>query len=209
MKINLFISFLTKIFTATMTVLLLHGCATTMESRVTTFHQLSQKDGGKSFVIKPEDSAQKTSIAFQTYAQIISKQLEEKGYQAAQANEAALLIRVNYRIDDGREVLQYHPIFHTRHLRFSRYSSDYYSGRRSYFSGWPPTSIRVYKTILTVKIFNKNPVVEKDKIALYEGTVINESANGDLAAVLPLMIKALFNDFPGNSGESKLVKVHF
>lgn len=167
MKMKFFIPFLIKVFTATMIVLLLHGCATTMESRVTTFHQLPQKDGGKSFVIEPEDSVQKTSIAFRTYAQIISKQLEEKGYQAAHANEADLLIRVNYRIDEGREVPQYHPIFHTRHLRFSRYSSDYYSGRKSYFSGWPSPSIRAYKTILTVKMFNKNPAVEKDKIALY------------------------------------------
>jgi len=42
---------------------------------------------------------------------------------------------------------------------------------------------------------------------VYEGTVACMGASGELGRVMPVMIKALFKDFPGRSGAAWKVRI--
>jgi hypothetical protein len=54
-------------------------------------------------------------------------------------------------------------------------------------------------------------IVRRDSIRhgrmekVYEGEVLSSDARGELATVVPAMIEALFQDFPGNDGEVRQV----
>ena len=45
-----------------------------------------------------------------------------------------------------------------------------------------------------------------DGVRLYEGVVENRGQNQNISAVIPFMIDALFQDFPGQSGTSNTIK---
>lgn len=178
--------------------LLIAGCASSFQSDVARFHQLP-RPSGESFVIVPKDDNKRGSLEFAQYSAQIAQGLTAQGYQqAAQGATPDLIVRVDYGIDDGRTAIR-------------SYSSGFYGGHPYYYSPWgwgPPgfydrdiRSYVVYARRLEMDI--EKPGGER----LFEGRVISEGRDNRLPEVMPYMIEALFQDFPGRSGMTQHVKI--
>jgi hypothetical protein len=69
--------------------------------------------------------------------------------------------------------------------------------------GTRETSQTEYMRVLRLDIVDKQALAEGNIKKLYEGKVVSSGFSGQLVQVLPTMVKALFEDFPGQSGTTR------
>jgi hypothetical protein len=60
-----------------------------------------------------------------------------------------------------------------------------------------------YTRVLRLDIVDKQALAEGNIKKLYEGKVVSSGFSDQLTKVLPEMVKALFEDFPGQSGSTR------
>jgi hypothetical protein len=60
-----------------------------------------------------------------------------------------------------------------------------------------------YTRVFRLDIVEKQALAEGKITKLYEGKVVSSGSGSQLAQVLPTMVKALFEDFPGKSGSTR------
>jgi hypothetical protein len=65
------------------------------------------------------------------------------------------------------------------------------------------TSQTEYRRVLRLDIVDKQDFAEGNIKKVYEGRVVSSGFSDKLDKVLPKMVKALFEDFPGQSGSTK------
>lgn len=193
--------------------LLLSACATPFQSRVSRFQQMPAPSG-QSFVIQAADNSKEGSLEFSQYASLVRDQLVSQGYQPAPAQGAAtLVVDLDYGVNDGREKIDTMP-------GSSMYGpwgpwgwGPYY--HRYWWRGWydpywgpwgwnqPEVySYTVYNSFLSMKIIRTGT---GDRV--FEGRAEAQSRSNDLTTLVPNLVKAIFTNFPGRSGETVMVKV--
>ena len=206
-------------WTAPLAVLALGACATGFQSDVTRFQQLPIPQG-QTFAVVPLD-ATLGGLEFQSYADLVGRQLAQEGYRpATSAANADLLVRVGYAIDTGRERVRssgfgagygfgYSP-FYGRLGRFGGYGGF---GRSSFAYGfYDPWSFgpgfndidsyTVFTTELQMKIDD-----QRSGANVFDGRAEALSRTRQLNRVLPNLVEAMFTGFPGRSGETVRITV--
>lgn len=203
------------------TSLLLSGCATTLRSDVTVFHQWPAELPDKSYVFEAPPPAEDT-LEYRNYQGILSNQLAKLGFAPAAQPEAAKL-RVGMQfstIDRPTRILQASDPFMTMSpywhpWGYSRY--PYWGGRyrhygyfRPYYDPWlfgyGPLEVREiiqhnYERQLRVTI-NSNSGQK-----LYDVTVQNTSRKQSTPEVMPALVQSAFTGFPGESGKAKRIEL--
>jgi hypothetical protein len=196
------------------------GCATYLQAQVTSFHQGTEelRLAGKRFVVEPTD-AQKDSLEFQAYADLVRRALVEKGLVAA-GNDARpdLIVRISYGIDNGRPVVYGYPAYGYTHYGPVWTWTPYPVPGGGVRYVWTPTypmtygvvgthysEATIYRRELRVVIHERGNGAAGARV--YEGTVVTEGGSGSLAPVMPSMVRALFSDFPGRNGQTRIVQV--
>jgi hypothetical protein len=196
------------------------GCAAYMQAQVTSFHQVSQelRLEGKRFVIEPSD-AQRDSLEFQAYADQVRRALVEKGLVAAGGGTASeLVVRMTYTIDGGRAVVHGYPAYGYTHYGPVWTWTPYPVPGGGVRYAWTPTYPMTYGVVGTQysesTLYRRelHVMIEERKTGgdgrrLYEGTVVSEGGSASLAPVMPAMVRALFSDFPGRNGVTRIVQV--
>lgn len=88
---------------APIVLLSLGACATPFQADVSRFQQLPAPQG-QTFSVATNNPDLEGGLEFATYAGLVAEQMQEVGYlPAANANEADLVVNLNYGIDDGEE----------------------------------------------------------------------------------------------------------
>ena len=199
----------------------LSGCRT-VESKVTTFHQLPQKFSGETFVIYPADLKLAEGQEFFAYAGLIAEKLERKGLKLLGTDKTktpTYAIIVAYGIDTGREVSYSVPQFGevgggyssfsgtvSSAKGISTYSGNVYSQPQFGQTGTSVGSATVYKRILFVDFLDGEAFKAGKNKVLYEGRLRSWGSSGHLPEVLPALISAMFDDFPGKPGVTRTIQ---
>ena len=115
-----------------------------------------------------------------------------------------------YGIDTGRAVDSSYPIIGQTGVEPC---STFDGTIQSYGCYWPwptygvvgtrVTSQTEYTRVLRLDIVDKQALAEGNIKKLYEGKVVSNGSSNQLMKVLPTMVKALFEDFPGQSGSTR------
>ena len=72
--------------------------------------------------------------------------------------------------------------------------------------GTGTTSYTRYTRYLSLDIIDKDSTLSEDKInRVYEAKVISSGSTSQLPEIVPVMIEALFEEFPGKSGSTRTV----
>ncbi len=203
------------------------GCATYMGAQVTAFHQVSPERPltGLSFRIEPLPD-QRDSLEFQSYADLIRTALERKGLApAADASVSDLAVTIRYSIDDGKTVTHSYPAYGYTQVGPVWGWVPYPAPGGGVHYVWRPTypvsygvvgtgygTSTVYRRELRVEITDRRAggsakADEPRTRRLYEGRVTSEGESAALAPVMPAMVKALFYNFPGESGATRNLQV--
>jgi hypothetical protein len=200
---------------------LLSGCATFVETKVSAFHELEQPLSGATYALVPTKE-QEASLEFQSYAKIVKSELEKRGLTEASFNQAKYAIFMFYGINDGKQVVSSYPIFGQTGT-----SSSYTTGTVTSYGNTASYSGTTYKTptygvvgsgTSTDTVFTRYLNIDIIDIAksgngkvqkVYEGKANSSGSSGQLAPVMPAIIRSVFEDFPGKSGASRTSRQPF
>lgn len=197
-----------RILVITPVLLLLAACASKFEADVSRFHRLEQPSG-QTIRIEPLDERKTGSLEFQTYASMIAPELDRLGYNVVGPNEDAQLIaKVDYEVADGNTVVRSYPDHYPGYYGYYRpwYSPWYGYGPYGY-GGSDVRSYIVYPRRLALQIVRADLEPTDPNYMLYEGHANSQGTNDRLPEVMPLLIQALFSNFPGDSGATDEVSI--
>ncbi|WP_020651757.1 DUF4136 domain-containing protein [Massilia niastensis] len=197
--------------------LLLGGCATTIRSNVTTFHQWPAQMEDKSFVFEVPP-AQEDTLEWRSYQELVRGQLARLGFRDADGARPALTVSMRFTTTDVPvRVLEpvMSPFYYPGPPRFAfrghrgfhrRYWGGWYSPFYDPFWGPYPayeSSIEHhYRRELQVSIKSAG-----DGKRLFDVTVHNTSRQESTPAVMPALVQSAFEGFPGPNGVARRVEL--
>jgi hypothetical protein len=205
----------------------LAACATPFRADVSRFESQLPAPQGQSFAGVADDPALAGGLEFALYADHVEEEMAELGYvQAASPEEATLLVRFDYGVDDGRERIRssgfgygyrdpfYNPwrsyrrpvLFRDRDGRtrvaYLPSRAWGYGWHDPFFGGSDVSSYTVYTSGIELKIDDAATGQR-----LFEGNAEAASTSNRLQYLVPNLIEAMFTDFPGNSGETVRISI--
>lgn len=200
------------IFMTALTVLLA-GCATTIRSDVTAFHDWPAQLNDQSYVFVAP-AAEDDTLEYRNYQNLVRAELAKHGFgEASGPDTAKLRVAMSFGTTDIAErVLQATDPFW--------YGPGYWPGRYGYrYGAWPgygrfgyspfwggpmevEESVR-YKFDRKLRI----TINERSGKKLYDVSVHSTSGKRATPQVMPAMVASAFADFPGRSGVPRQVEV--
>jgi hypothetical protein len=200
---------------------LVAGCGTPpLQGAVSRFHVLPASP--QSFVIVP-DRDQGDSLEFRSYANLVRQALAARGWREGTMATADVAVFFQYSISQGRQVAFSYPIFgqvptgtSTTTGTISTYgntSNIYATTTRQTTTGIVGSGVgsrTEFDRALRVLMFSLPTYRSSQKMErVYEGEIRSSGSTGDLPTVMPVLVRGLFDDFPGASGTTRRVNVPF
>ncbi|WP_394729861.1 DUF4136 domain-containing protein [Altererythrobacter sp. GH1-8] len=191
----------------------LAACAPSFKADVSRFQAELPAPAGETFAVVADDPALAGGLEFALYADEVEEEMTNLGYvQAASPEQASLLVRFDYDVDNGRERVRstgygadpfFDPWYGYR-SRFYRRPIGYwgYGFHDPFFGGPEVRSYTVYTSGIELKI-DRAATGER----LFEGKAQALSTSNRLQYLVPNLVDAMFTDFPGNSGETVRITI--
>jgi len=204
-----------KVAAAMFLLLGLAACTSPFRADVSRFQSQLPAPSGQTFAVVADDPALSGGIEFGQYSRLVQDKLAQQGYVAvADPTQAALIVRFDYGVDNGRE--------RVRSAGFARdpfwgpwhgfggygYWGPYRRGPWGFgwydpfFDGGGVDSYTVFTSGVSMKIDRK-----ADGARLFEGKAEAVSTSNRLSYLVPNLVEAMFTGFPGNSGETVRISV--
>jgi len=184
--------------------IILANCSSGIKNNVTRFHQLPAPAGETIEVIAMDPTLQQ-SIEFGSYAQMIGRKLGSAGYNPPAGNATHYVAEIGYTIVAlGGEVIENGSTVSVGVGMGSggrRGGTSMGVGLSTSFGS--STNAPQYVSALSMNIINLSTGER-----LYEGHVESINRNQNLAEIMPFMIEALFQDFPGENASSNTVTIN-
>ena len=196
-------------------VLLLGGCATTIRSDVTTFHQWPAQLQDKTYgfdAAPPQDD----TLELRSYQELVRAQLGKLGFQEAAATPA---LRVSMRFTTTEvpvRVVQAVDPFFSPSARFASYMGPYrrrgYWGHGLYSPYYDPFwgGLPQYQVVLHHLYRRELQVAIRaagDNRRLFDVTVHNNSDERSTPALMPALVHSAFVGFPGPNGAARRIEL--
>lgn len=198
---------------------LLTGCATTVRSDVTTFHQWPADLQDKSYVIEAP-APQDDTLELRSYQNLVRAELARLGFREAVGGDPALKVSMRLTTTDipVRRIEAVYPATYFPSARFgfgSPFYRPYWGGRRYWGGGfyspfydpfwmgmpeYTETIRHVYRRELRVAIQSAS-----DGKRLFDVTVHNNSEEMSTPALMPALVQSAFAGFPGVSGVARRI----
>jgi hypothetical protein len=205
----------------------LAACATPFRADVSRFQSQLPAPQGQSFAVVAEDPELAGGLEFALYADYVEAQMAQLGYaQADSAENATLLVRFDYGVDDGRERVRsrmtgfsdpfYSPWFAYQPVVFRDRRGNArvaYLPNRHWGYGWNDSFFGngYGRDVESYTVFTSGVAVKIDYAdtgeRLFEGQAEAVSTSNRLQYLVPNLVEAMFTDFPGNSGETVRISV--
>jgi len=205
---------LMKLAAAPLLVAGLAACAAPFKADVSRFQAQLPAPAGQTFAVVADDPALAGGLEFAQYADYVEAEMIGLGYTEGTPEDADLLVRFDYGVDQGREkvVATRDPFYDPWYGPYSRYGfyRPYYR-RSAWGYGWydpffdagsDVRSYTVYTSGIDMKIDRR-----VDGERLFEGKAEALSRSNRLQYLVPNLVDAMFTDFPGRSGETLRISI--
>lgn len=191
---------------------LLTGCGTFIKSDVTAFHEWPSALADKSYVFE-RTKDQNDSLEYLNYENLVRGELNRLGFVEAPATtKPALKAAISYSIN-GRDVREVYPVVlqpnpYWYGPAWRGYYGPYYGPFHDPFWFGPPI---VETRVSQYQLFTRQLRIMLARMAdgkkLWESSVVSEGSNGNLATIMPYLVRSAFTDFPGKSGVPRQVEL--
>ncbi len=203
---------------ATALTALLTGCATTISSDVTTFHQWPADIPNKTYVIEAPPQ-QDDTLELRSYHNLVRGQLARLGFQEAVTGTPALKVAMRFTTTDvpvrviEPMMMGYYPssrFMFMPSLRYSHFGGRRYWGGGFYSPFYDPFWYGMPAYTESIRHYYKREVQLAIKSAtdgkrLFDVTVHNTSREMSTPVVMPALVQSAFTGFPGTSGVARRV----
>ncbi len=191
---------ITIIAVAAISGLLLASCATQIKSEVTRFHVLAAPSG-EIIQIVHRDPEKNSSPEFHAYAQMIGERMGSLGYRPTPPGGVPdIVVELDYGVGPGPA-----PGDDSGRTRgtVGVGVGSHGGGVNVGLSGIFGAGSRGAQTHL--RRLELEMIRASDHDVLFEGRVVSLGRNGSLAEIMPYLIAAMFDGFPGESGKTNIV----
>lgn len=191
--------------------LVLSGCASRISGDVTTFHE-NVMPAGETIRVVAADPEKTQSLEFRSYAQRINEELRKIGYTPVTEPDvvADLIAEVDYDVEAGpTEVYTDRSRSYVRyHFGFGRYYNPWYFGFYDPFYDPFWSEPEVYSNPTWQRSLELNiQKADGEHERVFEARVESNGNENSLPEVMPYLITAMFENFPGESGTTKVVTI--
>ncbi|MDR2213935.1 MAG: DUF4136 domain-containing protein [Pseudomonadales bacterium] len=188
--------------------LLLSACVSSIRSDVLTFHE-GPLPAGEAVRVVALDPVKQNSLEFQSYARLVEAELRKIGYQPSTDANAPLIAALDYSVAPYSTTVSSmggrgpRPFFARYHFSYGRYYDPFYFGL---YNDWGPSSYTTTPNYLRTVTLNieRN---DADRERLFEGRVQSSGRQNLLPELMPYLLTALFQNYPGESGVTKVVTI--
>ncbi|OWT67908.1 MULTISPECIES: DUF4136 domain-containing protein [unclassified Achromobacter] len=190
-----------------MLALVLAGCATTdtVSARVTSFQHWPDNATGQTYRFVVANPTQENNLEYQSYQDMVRAGIGATGLvEAAKGVPARFNVSFTYGVVQTQVTVRrpYDPYF------YGGYPGFY--GPRGYWGGfggyWGPDWVDVptvaYRNTLTVVIRDS----ANGGAEVYRATAYSVSGSERLLQAMPYLVRAIFDQFPGNNGSERRVE---
>lgn len=185
---------------------LVSGCASTLSASVTSFQQWPANAQGASYRIEPAPT-QVNNLEFQTVADMVRASIGPIGLvEAPSAGAARFVVSIEYGNPATQTwVRTYDDYYLNDGWGFGPAFGGFYGGGWGggiFMSSYPrDVPVTVYKNTLTVIIKDNS----NNKAEVYRSSAVHNSTDDRLIQIMPYLARAVFDDFPGNNGQTREV----
>jgi len=179
----------------------LSGCASNIVANVTTYQKWPSDATGQTYQIAAQANQNADNLEFQTVADMVRAGIGATGLvEATQGQSARFSVRLQYE----------NPLTQIWVQRYADYYPYYpwgypfggYYGRPFGWGGWyaPPmvtVPVQVHRNTLTLWITD----ARQQNAEVYRATAIELGESDQWMGVMPYLVRAIFDDFPGNNGQ--------
>lgn len=188
-------------------VIALAGCASTLSARVTTYQHWPVGALGEYYRIVPQ-AQQRGNLQFGAFSDMLRAAIGSTGLREAPEGAGARFeVRMDYGSVTEQTVRRYDDPF-----LYDGFMGPAFGG---YYGGWgrwggsifiapapAVVPVTVYRNTLTVTISDAADSGRE----VYRATAVNHSEDDALDSVMPYLMQAIFDDFPGNNGQVREVE---
>ena len=177
-------------------------------SDVTRHHSLPRAPSGETFAVVATDDEQDESLAFDAYAGIIDQQLSKLGLRAFAGDQSSpdMVVTLKWTIEGP-----------SPDIKSSSTGFGYGFGYGNRYSNWGygfgyPNETRtrtrqMFVRRVEVAIYDGASYNTENPTRLFEGTAVSAGTNGQIDPVMPYILEAIFEQFPGASGATRTVRI--
>lgn len=205
---------------------LLSACATTVDSRVTTFQRWPVDAVNNATFAFASVAPEKATLEQMSYQNQVSQALQSHGLKPAVAGANA---RFTVSLDteaktETKQVIERlapaYPLHFYGSYNWSRRDGRrrgfhpgiglsfglplFYNGWHSpfYYGGYEERVVNVAQTTRSLKVS-----ISEGASKVFEATSVSVGATPELSVIMPYLVKSIFNDFPGMDGQTKIVEI--
>lgn len=179
--------------------LALGGCTGQVTSEVTRFHRVAPPQG-ETIAILPMDKRKTGSLEFARYAAMVASRLSAIGYNVVASGTPQLYARVDYSVGAGETRIQSWSGNYVHYHFYYGHPHPFYMG-----AYWDEPSVYAYTVYPRQLILNIEQA--KDGAVVFEGKVKSYGTEDNLNEVMPYLVDAMFQNFPGESGVTRVVTI--
>jgi hypothetical protein len=190
--------------------LLLAGCASTIQSEVTAFHDWPAELRDKSFTFE-RTREQENNLELRAYENLVRGELLRLGFtDAPDTRSARLKVALRYGIT-VRDLRVIEPIVVDAAYGWPWYGPRWhrYGAFNPYYDPFWPGMPVVRQVESNYQIYTRQLQVLISQTAdgkkLFDVTVRSEGSNPSLATVMPYLVHSAFSEFPGKNGVPRVV----
>jgi hypothetical protein len=179
---------------------LLAGCAATLSTRVTSYQQWPAGVQGQTYEFVPS-TARANNLEYDSFADMLRAAIGPTGLvEAASGKRARFDVSFTYE----------NPLVQSWTQQYV--DPPFYNGFGPYNRGWAggmyfgPSVVYVpvqyYKNTLSVSIKDR----DRHGAEVYRSSAVNMSGSDNLPAIMPYLARAVFEGFPGNNGQVRVIR---
>jgi hypothetical protein len=196
----------------------LGACASPFNAKVSRFQSQLPAPQGQTFAVVAEDPRDAGGLEFSQYASLVQKQMIKLGYTPAAPENADLIARFDYGVDQGRDRIRttgfsdpyWGPWYGPGYGRgFGYWGHRGFHGHGPWGYGWNDPFFDNGVEVTTVYTSGIDLKIDRraDGKRLFEGKAEAASMSNRLPYLVPNLVEAMFTDFPGNSGETVRISI--
>ena len=178
---------------------LLSACASQVTSEVTRFHRVAPPQGA-TIAIVPLDKAKTGSLEFARYAAMVAQKFSAIGYTVITSGKPQFYARMDYSVGAGETRIQSWSGNYVHYHFYYGHPHPYYMG-----AWWDEPN--VYSYTVYPRNLNLNIVDSGTGSMVFEGRVRSYGTEDKLTQVMPYLVDAMFQNFPGESGVTRVVTI--
>jgi len=195
-------------------VVLLSGCASPITARVSSFQQWPADALGSSFgFLAPADHTRELEQA--SYASLVATELAKQGLQPAASRQPARML-VDMSVSSQLENRSYsRPVYQDQYV----YRPGYCDATGRIYPGyWMPDPFgpryvgnqQLMETVqvssLRLRLLDTQGLAGSSPRTVFESTATHEGRPSPLPSVVPYLVRAVFEGFPGANGRVQVVR---